>query len=209
MDYNEKQLQILSISESLFAQNGYEGTSVRDIAEKAGVNIAMISYYFGSKEKLMEALFEQRTQYIKVRVETLLQNKTLSPLAKMEALIEEYIDKLMDKQQFYKIMICEQVINKNPVILHLISDMKKKNMEEISRLIEHGQQKNVFKEKIDIFLLMNTLVGSITQMMIGVEYYKEQNNLQSLAKEQSDTIIKNNLNTHLKFLFKALLNNEA
>ncbi|RYD90762.1 MAG: TetR/AcrR family transcriptional regulator, partial [Sphingobacteriales bacterium] len=58
MAYNEKQLQIMRTAESLFAQKGYDGASVRDIAEAAGVNSAMISYYFGSKEGLIKALFE-------------------------------------------------------------------------------------------------------------------------------------------------------
>ncbi|HNO01068.1 MAG TPA: TetR family transcriptional regulator, partial [Chitinophagaceae bacterium] len=40
-------------AEKLFAEKGYNGTSVRDIAEKAGINLAMVSYYFGSKEKLL------------------------------------------------------------------------------------------------------------------------------------------------------------
>ena len=50
-EFNEKQLEILQVAEQLFAEEGFDGTSVRDIAKKANVNIAMISYYFGSKEK--------------------------------------------------------------------------------------------------------------------------------------------------------------
>lgn len=57
---NDKQRQILAASERLFSTTGYEGTSVRDIAQEAKVNVAMISYYFGSKEKMMEALFADR-----------------------------------------------------------------------------------------------------------------------------------------------------
>ena len=208
MHCNEKQLQILATSERLFAKNGYEGTSVRDIAEEAGVNIAMISYYFGSKEKMMEALFEQRTQYVKLKVETLLNDETLSPLQKMEVLVDEHIEKIIDKQQFYKIMICEQVINKNPIIIDLIYDMKKKNIEEISKLIEFGQQKKVFNANIDVLLLMNTMTGCITQMMIGLEHYKTFNKLSKLKPESSNIIIKQKLSDHIKFLFKSLLTHE-
>ena len=57
MEYNDKQIAIINTAEKLFALNGFDGTSVRDIAHEAGVNLAMISYYFGSKEKLMEAVF--------------------------------------------------------------------------------------------------------------------------------------------------------
>ncbi|HEU4552458.1 MAG TPA: TetR family transcriptional regulator, partial [Chitinophaga sp.] len=60
MDYNHKQIQILDAAERLFAMHGFHGASVRDIAQEADVNIAMISYYFGSKERLIEAIFLKR-----------------------------------------------------------------------------------------------------------------------------------------------------
>ncbi|WP_431212540.1 TetR family transcriptional regulator [Puia sp. P3] len=55
---SDKREHILTSAEKLFAEKGFDGTSVRDIAQLAGVNLAMISYYFGSKEKLLEALIE-------------------------------------------------------------------------------------------------------------------------------------------------------
>ena len=72
MEYNEKQVQIMETAETLFAEKGFNGTSVRDIAEKAQVNLAMISYYFGSKEKLFEALFMYRAEATKVKIETII-----------------------------------------------------------------------------------------------------------------------------------------
>lgn len=60
--FTEKQLHILIIAEELIAQKGFEGTSVRDISTKANVNVAMISYYFGSKEKMMASLYQYRVQ---------------------------------------------------------------------------------------------------------------------------------------------------
>ena len=60
MKSNDKQIQIIETAEKLFADKGFSGTSVRDIADEADVNLAMISYYFGSKEKLLEALFTHR-----------------------------------------------------------------------------------------------------------------------------------------------------
>ena len=60
MEYSEKQVQIMEAAEKLFAEKGFNGTSVRDIAETADVNLAMISYYFGSKDKLLEAMFTYR-----------------------------------------------------------------------------------------------------------------------------------------------------
>ena len=209
MSYSDKQTQILTSAERLFSSRGYDGTSVRDIADEAGVNIAMISYYFGSKEKLMEALFEQRSSNIKFRIETLLKDDNTSPLQKIESIVDDYISKVLDKQNFFKIMVCEQVINKNPAIINLIYDLKKKNTEEIYKLIKDGQEKGVFKKNVDVMLLMNTLVGNITQMMISIDYYRDFHGLQSIPDDQFYEQIKQKLSDHLKVLIKVLLTNEA
>ena len=48
--------KIFLAAEKLFAEKGFAATSTRDIAKNAGVNVSMISYYFGSKEKLFEEI---------------------------------------------------------------------------------------------------------------------------------------------------------
>lgn len=60
--FSDKQIHILEVAEELIAQKGFEGTSVRDISAKANINVAMISYYFGSKAKMMSQLYEYRLQ---------------------------------------------------------------------------------------------------------------------------------------------------
>jgi AcrR family transcriptional regulator len=44
--------RLLGAAEQLFAEQGYDGTSIRDLAAAAGCNIASVNYYFGGKEKL-------------------------------------------------------------------------------------------------------------------------------------------------------------
>lgn len=51
--------RILETAEVLFAANGYAGTSLRDITQKAGVNVAAVNYHFGSKESLLAALLDR------------------------------------------------------------------------------------------------------------------------------------------------------
>lgn len=205
MEYNEKQVQIIEAAEHLFATKGFEGASVRDIAEAAGVNIAMISYYFGSKEKLMEALFEERTSHVRLRVEALLKDNSLEPFQKVEALVDDYVERILGSQQFHKIIVCEQVINKNPVILKAVLQLKKKNMEVIGKLIKDGQQKGVFKKKVDVSLMMATMFGTMTQSIIGQDYYREINGLESLSEKEFQQLLKKKLLAHIKLLFKAIL----
>jgi AcrR family transcriptional regulator len=133
MEYSEKQVQIMEVAEKLFAAKGFDGTSVRDIAETAGVNLAMISYYFGSKEKLMETVFNYRSEFFKLQLVTMLQNKELTPMQKVDRLIDQYIDKLMKQQCFHRIMVREQMINSTGVIPVLIRQLKRRNQELIEK----------------------------------------------------------------------------
>jgi AcrR family transcriptional regulator len=203
--YNEKQVQIMEAAEKLFADKGFEGTSVRDIAEGAGVNLAMISYYFGSKEKLMEAMFDHRASSSILQLEEMIQDKNLSPLQKVEKLIDRYIDKLLSQQCFHRIMVREQMVNNNSLIAERIQDIKKRNQALIKELIAQGQRSGEFRKNIDISLLMITLVGTISQMVTTQHIYKEMNNLQSMAEDDFQKYIRKKLSHHLKGIFKATL----
>lgn len=54
----DRRLAILLAAEKLFAQRGYNGVSLRQIAEEAGVPLALVGYYFGPKHDLFHAIFE-------------------------------------------------------------------------------------------------------------------------------------------------------
>jgi AcrR family transcriptional regulator len=54
------QAKILDAAETAFADDGYSGASMRDVVRGAGVNLAAIYYYFGSKKGLMEAVLKRR-----------------------------------------------------------------------------------------------------------------------------------------------------
>jgi len=209
MDFSEKQIQIIETAEALFADRGYDGISVRDIADEAGVNVAMISYYFGSKEKLMEAIFELRLGTMQMRVETLIKDDSMTPLQKMNLLIDEHIDRVMHKQCFHKVMYTVQLTNKNPAILKAANALKLRSAKLVSELIKEGQKKGVFKKKVDVILMLNTMVGTVSSTMMSLPYYKEFNNQADMPQEDFEAIVKRRLSIHIKSLFKAILTNEA
>jgi AcrR family transcriptional regulator len=209
MEFTDKQIQIIETAERLFSERGFDGTSVRDIADEAGINVAMISYYFGSKEKLMEALFELRVGTVKMRIESLIKDESLTPLEKVNILIDEHIERNMQKQCFHKIMVGVQVTNKNPAILKAANNIKLRNAVVVTELIKEGQKKGVFKKKVDVVLMLNTMIGTVSQSLISMDYYREFNNQQDLNEEEFQLIFKRRLSIHIKTLFKVILTNEA
>ena len=65
----DKKDHIIKKAVELIAEKGFEGSSIRALAAKAEVNIAMVNYYFGSKEKLFEALVEKRALFMSQFIE--------------------------------------------------------------------------------------------------------------------------------------------
>lgn len=68
---DETKTKILAAAAALFAKSGYEGTSVREIAKMANVNIAAINYHFGNKDKLYWETFVQSIQNMEKHLEAL------------------------------------------------------------------------------------------------------------------------------------------
>ncbi|HWJ28358.1 MAG TPA: TetR family transcriptional regulator [Flavisolibacter sp.] len=209
MSYYDKKTHILNVAEKLFAQKGFDGTSVRDIAEAACVNVSMISYYFGSKEKLMESLFEDRTSHIFPKLEQLVKDTSITPFGKIEHLIDDYINRAQQKLMFHKILVGEQVMEKNTIISSLINDLKKKHTELLELLIEEGQNKGCFKEDLDIILMVNTLIGTTQQTFINQQHYRKFNQLESMSDPEFEQFLKLKTSKHIKELFKSILKHEA
>lgn len=71
-EIGETRSRILLTAESLFAENGFYGVSLRQITGKAGVNLAAVNYHFSDKESLCREILTHRLRQInKVRLEEL------------------------------------------------------------------------------------------------------------------------------------------
>jgi AcrR family transcriptional regulator len=205
MDYNEKKVQIMESAEILFSENGFNGTTVRDIAEKAGVNLAMISYYFGSKEKLMESIFQYRTERLTDQLNQMIRNPLMSSVEKINSLIDYYIDKFLQQSCFHRIMVREQLVNSKGLMAEIILKLKTNNFNLINQLIKEGQKRGEFNKQIDIGMMMSTLIGTVNHILSTQHYYREMENLQDLSEEQFKKHIRKKLSAHLKSLFKSSL----
>lgn len=74
----DRQMAILLAAEKLFAQHGYHGVSIRQIAEEAQVPLALVGYYYGPKSELFHAIFQHWQGTIQERL-TLLQQVLAGP----------------------------------------------------------------------------------------------------------------------------------
>jgi hypothetical protein len=153
-------------------------------------------------------VFEMRVQFIQVQLESMLSNEQLSPLEKVYQFLDNFVERMMNQQQFHKIMVREQIAQKYEPITKLILDAKKRNQELVKKLITDGQKKGVFKKNVDLSLVLITVIGTANQMISTQHIYREINNLEHLSDEDFQKLIRKRLSVHLKILFKAILTYE-
>src|SRR6185437_6142180 len=110
----DKREIIISTAMRLFVQKGFEGTSVREIASGADVNPAMISYYFGSKEKLFEKLVEHKSAVLKGFFAELVTNSSITQLEKVFIVIDRYVDRMFQSPQFHHLLHRELSLERRP-----------------------------------------------------------------------------------------------
>jgi AcrR family transcriptional regulator len=172
MELNAKQIEIIAIAETLFAEKGFDGTSIRDIAKAADINIAMISYYFGSKEKLLEAVVFHRINAMRLMLANLFE-ENISPIEKMENLIRFYIHRIYDNRSIYQILHVEIISQKRDIDYDLFIDIKKQNLDVIEKIIKEGQELKVFRPNIKVLMIPPLIIGTLTQFYTNKPFYQK------------------------------------
>ena len=199
---NEKQHEILNAAEKLFEEKGFDGTSVRDIAKSADVNVAMISYYFGSKEKLLETLFETRLANFKINEESIFDEK-LSAFESLEQLISIYVKTMNQNAGVYKILSVERGIKKRLINSNSFTKIKKYNQDLVVKVIQKGIDSNVFNAAVSPILVHATMMGTFMNFQMNRSFLQEVLGIES--EEAYKQYIENQLVDHIHRTIKALL----
>jgi AcrR family transcriptional regulator len=197
----DKREHILIAAEQLFGERGFDGTSVRDIAQSAGVNLAMISYYFGSKEKLLEALIVFRSEYAYGILEELSEDQSLSPWDKIDRLVEFYVDRILNNLPFHNIMYQESTAVRSDEIKEKIIALKLRNLDQITRIINDGQQKKLFRQ-VDVTMTVGTIMGTISSYTQSRTY---SCNILAIRVDADDEVFRAKLSVRLKAHLKHVL----
>ena len=92
--------RILDGAEKLFARRGIHGVSLRDIGREAGVDVALVSYHFGKKQELFEAVMLRRAEILNLEriqmLEAVLRRHAPDP-APVEEIIDAFTHPLLNR----------------------------------------------------------------------------------------------------------------
>ena len=194
----------MNIAIELFAEKGFEGSSIRDLASRAEVNVAMVNYYFGSKDRLFEALVEQKASYMRGVLDELLANNTLTEIEKIDLIIERYVHRFLSHPLFHKVMQQELLVS-HRANLHLnVINLFVKNTQLVVTIIEKGIRKKLFR-KVDPQMTFATIIGTINQVLMSQTMCNKLMNKAADYEPFSDPQFEKRLTNHIKQLIHAHL----
>lgn len=107
--------KILEAAKRVFVQKGLDGARMQEIADEAGINKALLHYYFRSKEKLFMTIFKVELNSFFPRLIPVLLSPDMTHEQKIRHFVEEYID-LFLKNPFLPAFVLREV-NRNPQII--------------------------------------------------------------------------------------------
>jgi AcrR family transcriptional regulator len=121
-DTKKTESKILEAARQVFHQKGYNGARMKEIADVAGINKALLHYYFRNKESLFEKVFEQTFSEVSARINGIfLSEMTLT--SKIEIFVNFYIN----------------LISKNSFVLYFIINAMHEKPERLLEIIEKNE----------------------------------------------------------------------
>lgn len=144
--------KIKEAARDVFTHKGYSATRTRDIAEKADINLALLNYYFRSKEKLFKLVMEENLLRLLSVLFPIINNSKNSLEEKISAFAENYINLLVENPEL-PLFIFNELKN------HPDQFMKKFEIDDVLRNTSFFKQISAQKPDTDPLQFMLTMLG--------------------------------------------------
>jgi len=138
--------EILRAAESVFAEKGYEGARMSDIAKRAEFSVGYLYQTWGGKEDLYESLIESKFRAFKNHVETGIA-ATFDPLEKINVLIDAHVEFMSNNKEFAKIYLVETTPAARRAFNAVGSRLRKAHtayIKLVAEIFENGVKKGLF-----------------------------------------------------------------
>lgn len=158
MTDSETSTRILDAAADLFSSRGFTRTTIRQIADRAQANSALIYYYFGNKGGLLEALVARVHEAVHANLERSMALQG-TPREKLERFIRLQVELMRRRSTLLRILMRE-VLNQNELVLGAMRRAIEPNLGLVTSLIREGVEAGEFRN-VDEVLAAQTLIGSL------------------------------------------------
>jgi len=190
--------RILKTAEKIFSEKGFDGSRVDDIAKEAGVNKALIYYYFKSKNEILETILSNLYKDAKnMIVQSARGTPDISSDDNYRKLFDAYINFVAKNREIIKIAIAESTKDdtKSSVVMELGNIIINAEIENIRR--EYNKKGLHFPEDKQELLVMEFFTGLVP--FLAYALYKEKwERLYNVSEEElRETFYRVYSKTHL------------
>ncbi|MBM6617433.1 forespore capture DNA-binding protein RefZ [Bacillus suaedaesalsae] len=164
--------KVIEASITLFNTKGFDGTSIRDIASKAGVNIANVSYYFKNKQGLLEYLISSyMDQYIQVIERVMKKAESQNSRESLFQLVQAIMNFQTENKHLTRFVFREMTLD-NVLTREVMTTYLAKEKYYIKHLLDTGIRTKEFR-KVSISSTIAQLKGMLIMPFIQPQYLTE------------------------------------
>jgi len=158
MNGKDVKVVILQAAKKLFALKGFEGTTVRQICDEAGVSLALVSYHFGGKENVFYALFEPLRHYF-----ANMHYELADPIADLRGFIEKFVDYRYEERHLISILQ-QELMMKSPRVEKLTYAIFP-TWEQLRSILQAGMEQGAIRFP-SLGFAVNFTMGAIISSML-------------------------------------------
>lgn len=183
------EIGILNAAKRIFQQKGMQGARMQEIADEAGINKALLHYYFRSKQLLFEAVFKQAFLLLAPQLNNVI-NENTSLFEKIEKFSANYISFIIKHPYLPNFII--QELNRNPDFLNNLIEKKQfpsieKFKLQVTENIENGLIKPIDPSQLFINLIsLNVLPFLAAPLLKGFLNIDDKNYNQLLENRKTE-----------------------
>jgi AcrR family transcriptional regulator len=159
----DKRTRILDAAVRVFAEHGYHGSRVGDIAEDAGVAHGLLYHYFASKEEVLHAIFLENWGELLARFRAVEASKEPAP-EKLEGIAKILLRTWRNDPALVTVMVRE--VARSREIQGRIDEVREA-FAIVQRVIEEGQGSGAFRRDVDARIASWLVYGALEEILTG------------------------------------------
>jgi TetR/AcrR family transcriptional regulator len=181
---------ILNAAKTIFQQKGMDGARMQEIADEAGINKALLHYYYRSKQLLFEAVFKSAFLMLAPQLNKVL-NSEDSLNDKIRNFTKNYISFIIKHPYLPNFIINE--LNRNPEFVQKLTSEKhfptiKKFRQQVVENVENGTIKPIKAEQLFINILALNIFPFIASPLLKGFLDINNDNYQQLMEERTTEV---------------------
>lgn len=159
----EKRKRILDAAVRVFAEHGYHGARVGDIAEDAGVAHGLLYHYFASKDDVLRTIFLENWGTLIARFRAVARSEEPAP-AKLEGIAKILLRTWRNDPALVTVMVRE--VARSPLLQDRVDEVREA-FAIVQRVIEEGQASGAFRSDLDPRLASWVFYGGLEEVLTG------------------------------------------